>query len=145
MRNAKCGMRSKGRFSSRKGAKGAKKGSRHFRRILKGVSWIAVALCDLSDLGERSGVGLTQRRQGRKEEHKKVFLASLARDPDSSSRKDVRLRLPVAFATQTGADTHRQAKDAKEDITHVRKYEGTKGRCHCGMRISDCGMELSAE
>ena len=87
MRNDECGLRSKSRFSSRKGAKGAKKGSRHFRRILKGVSWIAVALCDLSDLGERRGPVLTQRRKGRKEEHKKVFLASLARDPDSSSRK----------------------------------------------------------
>jgi hypothetical protein len=42
-------------------------------------------------------------------------FAILARDRALFSRKDARLR----------ADTHRQAKDAKEDTTHVRKYEGT--------------------
>jgi len=46
------------------------------------------------------------------------------------SRKDARLR----------ADTHRQAKDAKEDITHVRKDEGTKVPSECGMRNAECGI-----
>jgi len=35
------------------------------------------------------------------------------------NRQDACLRLPVAPATQTGADTHRQAKNAKTGMYHL--------------------------